>query len=195
MKIIVSLFSTIVIVCSACSSENQTTREVAPLVPPNQETQTSPVSMPLPKDEKSISFKNFGIIREFGGTDNAALFGLLSDAGKYQITNIWGPEFLEQYTVGELNRTTIDKVFLNTTKPLSQEEREALLSDFNGATLIYLEGYNGNLCNQTETKYEITTKGTLNDIEVQVIFEFEALPNMDGNCSFHIFGIVVRYVN
>lgn len=194
-KLVLVLCVAVTTFCSACSSDNQTSGTESPAAHPNQDSQNPPVSKDSPKEKISISFKKFGIIREFGVADNAALFGLLPNSGKFQITEVMGPDFLKKYGVGELNRTIVDKLFLKTAKPLSQSERDGLLSDFDGATIIYIEGYNGNLCNQNETEYEIKLTGEINDVDIEVRFKFAALPNANGNCAFHTFGIITRYVN
>ena len=120
---------------------------------------------------------------------------MLPEAGKLQITGVSRPVFLGDTEVWELNQSTLDKLFLNTTKPLSKSEKESLLSDFNGAALIYYEGYNGNLCSQNETEYNIKTTGKIDNLDIEISFKFVALPNVKGNCTFRIFGIMTRYIN
>lgn len=185
----------VLLILTACSSENHSSGNISPASPPSKDQQHPTESKNSPNETKEISFKKFGVIREFGGTDNAALFGLLSESGKLQITQVVGPGFLKTYRVGELNKSTVKKIFSRSAKPLSQGERDGLLSEFNGATIIYTEGYNENLCNQSETQYEIVATGKIEDVDVEVTFQFEALPNPNGNCGFHVFGIVTRYMN
>ena len=145
--------------------------------------------------QDSIDFEKIGIIREFGGTDNAALFGVRSNSGIFNITKIVGPGFLKTYGVGTLNQSTLAKLFSKSSKPLSQTEKTELLTNFNGGTIIYTEGYQGNLCTNDETKYEVVATGSVNAVNVEVTFQFVAQPNPNGNCTFHIFGILVRYTN
>ncbi|MGZ6424462.1 MAG: hypothetical protein ACXWRZ_02900 [Bdellovibrio sp.] len=162
---------------------------------PSKENNSQKTTAPPSKDKEEIEFKKVGVIREFGGVDNAALFGVLSKCGKFQISKVEGPAFLKSYSVGELNQTSISKLFLNTSKPLSIEERQNLISEFNGATVIYTENYSGNLCSDEEISYEIKASGRLNEANVEVIFQFQALPNSTGNCKFHVFGILTHYIN
>lgn len=145
--------------------------------------------------QNSLDFEKVGVIREFGGTDNAALFALRSKSGTFNITKIAGPGFLETYAVGILNASTIDKIFSKSAKPRSQAEKTELLTNFNGSTVIYTEGYKGNLCTDSETKYELVATGNVNSVNAEVTFQFEAQPNPNGNCKFQIFGIVVRHTN
>lgn len=193
-KFMLVLASTAVLSLAGCGSDKGDTRAELPATPGKQNSQNPTESNDTVKEQTPISFKKFGLIREFGGTDNTALFGLLPEAGKLQITTLTGPKFLDVYKVGELNKATLDKLFLNTKKPLNQSEREALLSDFNGATVLYTEGYHGNLCRQDETGYEIKATGKIDDVDVEVSFQFEALPNVNGSCTFHTFAVVAKYV-
>ena len=145
--------------------------------------------------QNSIQFEKVGIIREFGGTDNAALFGVRSTSGTFNVTKVVGPGFLKTYGVGTLSDSTVARLFSKSSKPLSQAEKTELLTSFNGGTIIYSEGYQGNLCTDDETKYEVVATGSVNAVNVEVTFQFEAQPNPTGNCSFHIFGVLVRYTN
>lgn len=190
------LFSLALVACNP-NKNNSSGNSGAP--PPNQEApHKNPQDSKTDNQSKSkeeIDFQKFGIIREFGGTDNAALFGVYSKAGKFQITQVIGPTFLKTGRVGELNQASLDQLFINTTKPLSVREREDLISEFNGASFFYTESYSGNLCNIDEITYEIKATGRLNDLNIEVTFQFEALPNANGNCQFHVFGIITKYTN
>ncbi len=170
-------------------------RTPAPPQKPSEESNPKqPAPEPSPKkDKEGIEFQSVGVIREFGGTDNAALFGVYSKSGKLEISKVVGPAFLKSYRVGELNQTSISKLFLNSSKPLSTDERQNLISEFNGATVIYTEGYSGNLCSNDEIGYEITATGRIDETNLEVIFQFEALPNPNGNCDFHVFGTITKY--
>lgn len=162
--------------------------------PSDDSNPEQPTPEPSPKEDKDgTEFQSLGIIREFGGTDNAAMFGVYSKSGKLEINKVEGPAFLKTYRVGELNQTSIGKLFLNTSKPLSTEERQNLISEFNGATVIYTEGYYGNLCSNDEIIYEIKTTGRINETNIEVVFHFEALPNPNGNCDFHVYGTITKY--
>ena len=198
-KISFVFFSATLIVFSSCSNKNAA-GDKPPAAPApqnnNDQNNSNPPNPDLPpKTKDSTSFKKIGVIREFGGTDNAALFGLLPDSGKLQINKVVGPGFLKVYKVGELNPITLEKLFLNTSKPLNSNEKQDLLSGFNGAMVIYAEGYEGNLCNQDEVQYEIKATGQIDKIDLEITFQFVASPNSNGNCIFHMFGIVTRYEN
>ncbi len=123
------------------------------------------------------------------------MFGVFSKIGKLQIDKVVGPAFLGPYWVGELKQFILSKLFLNTSIPLSEDERQKLISEFNGATVIYTEGYLGNLCSHDEINNEIKATGRINETDIEVIFRFEALPNSNGNCDFHTFGIITKYIN
>jgi hypothetical protein len=161
---------------------------------PNDNKPQQPTTEPASKDKEGLEFQSLGIVREFGGTDNAAMFGVQSKSGKLQINKVEGPAFIKTYRVGELNQTSISKLFLNTSKPLSTDERQNLISEFNGATVIYTEGYSGNLCSNDEIIYDIKTTGRIDETNIEVIFHFEALPNPNGNCDFHVFGTITKYI-
>ena len=180
---------------ASCSSNNGNSNAGNDPHPPPQKTSSDnseqPVATP-PKNTEEIEFQKLGIIREFGGTDNAAMFGLLPKSGKLKIDKIEGPVFLKTYAIGELNQTTINKIFLNSSKPLNTEERQNLISEFNGAIVIYTEGYSGNLCSNDEITFTIKVTGRLDNTDIEVTFQFEAISNPDGNCKFHMFGIITK---
>lgn len=197
-------FFKIAFVCSgfflvnACSSGSSTSIGQPPS---QQQQQQPPKDLPTPNsgsrspNQEEIAFQNFGIIREFGGTDHAALFGLLPKSGNLQINKVVAPAFIQSVGVGKLSQTSIEKFFTKTAKPISQAEKQDLLSKFDGATVIYAEGYNGNLCNTDEITNKITATGFLDQTSVAITFQFEALPSANGDCEFHIFGIVFKYVS
>ncbi len=139
--------------------------------------------------------KGFGVIREFGGSDSAALFGLLPAAGSIEITGCMAPQFLASAgcAVGELNETVMSHIFLKSSNPMTQSERANLLSQWNGSRVIYFEGYTGNLCTNEETEYDITVSGTSNGKPFKSTFQFIALPNASGDCTYHKFGTIIQY--
>ncbi|MBL7544762.1 MAG: hypothetical protein JNL11_13175 [Bdellovibrionaceae bacterium] len=143
-------------------------------------------------DEK---LKGFGVIREFGGSDTAAVFGLLPTNGSIQITGCSGPEFLVHVgcRVGQLNETVMNHLFLKSSKPMEQSEKQNIVSQWNGAQIIYLEGYNGNLCSSDEIEYNVTVSGTIDAQPFTSTFQFIALPNSNGNCTYHKFGTITRF--
>tara|TARA_B110001454_G_C12723230_1_gene435994 strand:- start:27104 stop:27670 length:567 start_codon:yes stop_codon:yes gene_type:complete len=155
----------------------------------------SPNDKNEPNKKAEINFEKFGLIREFGDSDNAALFGLFSESGKFEISKIVGPEFLNTYQVGILNESSVEKLFSKSSSPLNITEKQNLLSKFNGATIIYTEGYTGNLCRLDETQFEITAIGKIQSTDVEVTFQFVANPNLNGSCNFRNFGILVKYTN
>lgn len=160
---------------------------------------TPTIQSPNGKDDQNkkaeINFEKFGLIREFGDSDNAALFGLFSEPGKIEISKIAGPDFLNTYQVGILNESSVETLFSKSSYPLSVTEKQNLLSKFNGATIIYTEGYIGNLCRIDETQFEITAIGKIQSTDVEVTFQFVANPSLNGSCNFRNFGILVKYTN
>ncbi len=143
--------------------------------------------------QNSLEFKKLGIIREFGGTDNAALFGVRFDSGTFNVTEVIGPGFLKTYQVGTLTQSSVGNLFVNSSKPLGPTEKLELLTNFGGATLIYTEGYSGQLCTSDEIMYEVVATGSVNETNVEVAFQFVAEPSAQDNCKFQIFGVEVRY--
>ena len=141
-----------------------------------------------------LNLKGFGVIREFGGSDNAALFGLLPPSGSIQITNCTAPQFLASVRcgVGTLNETVMSHLFLKSSNPMTQSERQNLLSQWNGSQVIYFEGYNGSLCTNDETEYNVTVSGTSNGQAFTSTFQFIALPNSNGDCTYHKFGTITQ---
>lgn len=140
------------------------------------------------------SLKGFGVIREFGASDNAALFGLLPANGSVEITNCVAPQFLSSVgcAVGTLNESTASHLFKKSSNPMTQSEKTKLLSQWNGARLIYFEGYSGSLCTDEETEYNITVSGTLNGTPFKSTFQFIALPSSNGNCTYQKFGTITQ---
>ena len=183
-----------IIFLTACNSDKDyPENSLAPQNPPSHE-QAPPSDENVSVQPENISFEKFGIIREFGEVDKASLFGLLPNSGKLEITNVAGPEFIETYAVGELNSSTINKIFLKSSKPPSADEKEKLLSDFNGATIIYAEEYDGQLCTHDEIEYKIIATGKIENTDIEITFQFKAIPNSNGNCAFHTFSILTKYV-
>lgn len=151
-----------------------------------------PPPLPTPVKKTEISFQDVHLIREFAGTDKALLFAVLSPSGPFKINSVRGPEFIKTYRVGELNQGTLAKLFVNSSQPLSAAEKQDLLQRFNGATLLYAEGYAGNLCTFNEQWYQIIAAGKVDDVDVEVTFKFEALPGANGNCEFHQFMLITK---
>jgi hypothetical protein len=135
----------------------------------------------------ATDLKGFGVIREFDGTDTAAMFGLLPSAGLLQITGVTGPSFLGTARIGQLNQVAIDHLFLRSANPMDEEEKQNLINQYNGAEVIYFEGYAGNLCTTTDTEHEVGVTGTIDGISFTATFQFIALPNSSGDCTYHEF--------
>lgn len=188
MKSLVLVLGLLLVV--GCSKSNESASSPSPLP-----TAQAPDNKGNQIRQTKINFEKFGLIRELGETDNGALFGLLSESGKFEISKIVGPGFLKTYQVGILNESSVDMLFSKSSKPLTQDEKQDLLSKFKGATILYTEGYPGNLCNLDEIEHNIVITGKVESTDVEVTFQFLALPNVSGNCRFHWFGIVVKYIN
>lgn len=141
------------------------------------------------------SLKGFGIIREFSGSDTAAIFGLLPANRSVKITGCAAPQFLVNVGchVGQLNETVMSHLFLQSSKPMEQEEKQKIVAQWNGAQVIYFEGYNGNLCSTDEIEYNIMVSGTIDAKPFTSTFQFIALPNSNGDCTYHKFGTITRY--
>jgi hypothetical protein len=142
----------------------------------------------------TVDLTGFGIIREFGGSDTAALFGVLPSSGSIQITGCSGPSFLVQggCRVGQLTPSTMDRLFLKSSKPMSHQEKQDLVYQWNGAQVLYFEAYNGTLCTNAEIEYLVSISGTSNGQAFTTIFQFIALPNANGSCTFHSFGTITK---
>ncbi len=142
----------------------------------------------------ATDLQGFGVIREFGGTDTAAMFGLLPASGSLQFTGCTGPAFLVPVgcRVGDLNQVAMDHLFLKSSKPMSQQEKQDLLSKWNGAKVLYFEGYNGSLCTNDEIEYHVSVSGTSSGKPFTTTFQFIALPNAAGDCTYHIFGTITQ---
>jgi hypothetical protein len=137
---------------------------------------------PDPRD-----FKFFSVIREYGGKDNAALFGILPTQGKLKITKVtelWA-DFLPGYGLETLNQETENRLFSKSSIPMSQQEKDSLLSKYNGAQIIYFEGYNGQLCSGDE--FKIFVSSSLGDFKFTTTFDVRAVPNSTGDCTFQVF--------
>jgi len=135
----------------------------------------------------AANLQGFGVIREFGGTDTAAMFGLVADSGSIQITGATGPSFLGGVRIGQLDKVAMDHLFLKSATPISQQERQDLVSKYNGAQVIYFEGYHGALCASDETEFHIGVNGTIDGAPFSSTFQFIALPNPTGDCTYHVF--------
>jgi len=139
----------------------------------------------------ATDLQGFGIIREFGGTDNAAMFGLLAPAGtNLQISNITGPAgYKGTFT---LDQTAMTNMFAQSSNPMSQQERSDIISQYNGAQVIYFEGYNATLCTYNEIEYNIEVSGTLDGSPFSATFQFIALPSSNGDCGYHEFTTMIQ---
>lgn len=166
----------------------------APSTPPPEHKEVNlgndPVKVPEPAG--SLQLKGFGVIREFGATDTAALFGLLSENGSLQILTVRGPQFLGVVRLGKLDHQSLDHLFLKSAQPMAQHEKQSLASQWKGAQVIYFEGYSGTLCTQNESQYNVEVSGKAGEKPFTTIFQFVALPNPTGNCSYQIFGFLTK---
>lgn len=135
----------------------------------------------------AANLQGFGVIREFSGTDTAAMFGLVADSSSIQIKGATGPSFLGGVRIGQLDKVAMDHLFIKSSKPMSQQERQDLVSKYDGAQVIYFEGYLGSLCSSNETEFNIGVTGTISGVPFQSTFQFIALPNSLGDCTYHTF--------
>lgn len=141
---------------------------------------------------EDVELKGFGVIREFGGVDTAAIFGLRPSSGSLVIKTVSGPRFLGAARVGTLDQTAMDHLFVKSSRPMDEQEKQSLVSQWNGAQVIYFEGYSGVFCSSNETQSEVTATGTVNGKPFTTTFQFIALPNSNGDCDFHTFGTITR---
>lgn len=130
------------------------------------------------------SFKHFAVIREFAGNDTAALFGILPDQGTLKITSVKGPGFLGGYRVGELTQEAMDRLFLKSSVPMPKPEKDRLVSQYDGAEVIYFEKYHGKLCAGPDNDIQITVSGIIENLNISMTFELAAVPQPDADCKF-----------
>jgi hypothetical protein len=136
-------------------------------------------------------FEYFSVIREFGGSDTAALFGLLPNQPGMKITGITGPEFLAGHAkVKILNSDTLKELFVASSLPMPNEEKEPLLSKYGGAQVIYFEKYEGRLC--TDDNLSLAVSSTLGEWTPTLTFRFSAVADPTGNCKFHLLGLETK---
>ena len=142
----------------------------------------------------SASVDSFGVIREFGDGDRAALFGWIPQSENVEITGCTAPQFAAEVgcQIGRLNEAVMDHLFLESARPLSSQEKQELLSQWAGAFMLYFEGYQGNFCRNDEMEIDVSVTGRIDGKPVTWTFQFIALPNAVGNCSFLRFGTIVR---
>jgi hypothetical protein len=152
-------------------------------------TSTGPISPPEQPKGKDFEFDGFAVIREFGGNDNAALFGITADGVDLTISEVSGPNFIQAYRVGKLTPGSLDKLFQKSRLPMGSKEKEVLLSKFSDATVIYAEGYEGNICNFKEFEHKIVVTGIAESERYMFEFDVEATPNQTGSCNMHRFGL------
>ncbi len=190
-KIVLALTICTMLSCSKNTSETSGT-------PPNNPPPVS--NNPAPKPDPNaqtpasadVELKGFGVVREFGGADTAAIFGLRPSSGSLVIKSVNGPRFLGTARVGTLDQTAIDHLFLKSSIPMSQQEKQSLVAQWSGAQVIYFEGYSGAFCSSNETQSEVTASGALNGKPFVTTFQFIALPSSTGDCTYHTFGIITR---
>ena len=135
----------------------------------------------------AANLQGFGIIREFGGVDTAAMFGLLAGSGSVQINSVTGPQFLGGVRIGQLDKVSLDHLFLKSAQPMSDQEKQDIISKYNGAQVIYFEAYQGALCLKDETEFNIGVVGTIDGRAFSATFQFIALPNVTEDCTYHVF--------
>ena len=133
----------------------------------------------------SPSFQYVSVIREFEGTDTASLFGILPDQGTSKIESVRGPAFLGPARVGKLDKEAMNYLFMKSSVPMLQTEREDLAAKYFGAQVIYFEGYNGHLCLGPDEINKIDVLSSLGDLKVTTTFEFSAVATSKGACKFH----------
>lgn len=147
-------------------------------------TDTHPVeSNPL----NGITYQNFAVLREFASTagenDRAALFLVLPSQGVLTINSVTGPNFLKQASVGILDADKMKKLFANSSTKMAESEKAEILKKFQGATFLYFENYEGQLCDQAS--YEIDATSTLLGKSVNLTFTFEAAASRSDDCFIY----------
>ena len=136
-------------------------------------------------------FEYFSVIREFGGNDTAALFGLLPSQPGMKITGITGPEFLAGHVkIKIFNSDTLKDLFVASLRPMPNEEKARLLAKYDGAQVIYFEKYEGQLCRDDDLN--LTVASTLGDWAPTLTFRFNAVADPAGNCEFHLLGLETK---
>jgi hypothetical protein len=129
-----------------------------------------------------LTFKQFTVIREFGGADNAAIFGVLPSELGMKITDVTGPAFLGNAYLAMLNENNLNGFFAHSSTPMSAAEKQQLLSDYAGAYVIYFENYSGRLCSGDQ--YQIEMTGKIGGVTAVTRFDFIASPQSAGDCKF-----------
>jgi hypothetical protein len=186
---------------TGCGSSTETSSGNSPQPQPGSAPVATAPGTPLPSPSSPSqsscpTFQFFSVIREFGGKDNNALFGILPDQGANlgvaKISKVveFGADFLNGYRAGTLDQQTMTHLFLNSTVPMSQQEKESLVSKYNGAQIIYFGGYQGQLCTDEEFKIEVNS--TFGDFQLSTTFDVRAEPSSTGDCSFHVFSAMTQ---
>jgi hypothetical protein len=143
-----------------------------------------------------LDFDHFAVIREFTGpSDNAALFGVLSNQEGLEITSITGPRFLGGARVGTLDASSMSRLFRRTSVPMSDAEKQALVERYQGAKVIYFEDYNGKLCAGPYQIYSVVADGKIGDQITSSNFTFAAVPTQNGNCRFATLSTTTSFHN
>ena len=139
-----------------------------------------------------INLKALIVIREFGETDNAALFiALPSDNQTLTFEEVSGPQFLGNAYVGILDDKFLSKVFTKSAVPMSDAERHQLISVYKSAGVIYFESYRGSLC--TDEEQDISAKGAIRGDKLSVDFKFAAKSQQGKSCELRESGITWVY--
>jgi len=163
-------------------------------------TEKKPESDPtinLPDGNQSppveVKFEHFVVIREFASQDTGALFGFKPSVGTAEITELFGPEILNGHikSSGILTPEGFAQLFTKGENPMPTADRDSLTKHFTGYNYLYFENYDGELCAGEDSFQSIVVK-TKTSVggSFKLTFRFDAVPQLDGNCKFHIVGLM-----
>lgn len=161
-----------------------------------------PVSFPLenkptPTDSERGSKRDLAvkqkwrfktIIREFdsfnGKPDRAALFIIATEPGHLDNMVITGSDLGSSYRAvyGDLEKLIESPagLFKQSAFPMNDTERQNLLAEYKGATVVYLEQYQNALCDGSSKSYHI--KGDVLGTPAKVDISFQAFAQEASDC-------------
>lgn len=128
----------------------------------NLKINPTPTSGAGDTNSRKIEFEGYSYIQEIvpspNEPDTGAMFIIRASDGKIQSGIVRAPAFIKEYSVGELTRQTLEKLFsFSSVTPVEQWKID-LLSKYEGSTFLYFRKYPVGLCDGQDHEIEFQFK-------------------------------------
>lgn len=143
-----------------------------------------------------VDFDYEVVVREFGSfgghPDRAVLLIAKPSRGTLKVTNVRGPQTSQGVYSGTLEKVNAKiKIFTESSHPIADTRRKALLDSYGSATAVYLEHYDNPLCDEYSHQYIL--EGNLEGTPITTTFTVQATAQSEGDCSLTVVGFLTHF--